>query len=88
MTARRTSYQRTHFPAKRVEILCASRAPLTRRGFCPDCHRHLRRPGRDHHPGWTGLFGWTEHYGDGSTRQTPPDTSAQEMYELTKSERS
>lgn len=68
MTSRRTAYQRTHRPARVVEVLCASRAPLVN-GFCPDCHRHLWRGGRDHKPNQYGALGLIEYYADGSTRQ-------------------
>lgn len=62
-----TTYQRTHHPASRVEVLCTSRKALVR-GFCPDCGRHLRRGGRDHKPNRTGALGWVERFGDGSAR--------------------
>lgn len=68
-----TTYQRTHRPVSTLEILCASRKPLTPSGFCPDCERHLLRGGRSHKPNQTGSLGLVERYADGSVRVIPGD---------------
>lgn len=70
---RRTRYQATHFPARVLEVLCTSRAPLAQ-GFCPDCCRHLLRGGRDHKPDRPGSLGTVEYYADGSVRTVPATT--------------
>lgn len=70
-SCQKTKYQQTHYPIKKLEVLCVSRSPLNAQGFCPDCGRHLVRGGRAHKPDQNGAFGWIERYADGSFWVTP-----------------
>jgi hypothetical protein len=68
--ARRTKYQRTHYPVKTLQVKC-SNLVLDEGGQCTECRRllHRRVP---HNPNVIGSLGWTEHYADGSTYHVEP----------------
>lgn len=68
--AKRTAYQRSHYPTKVLQVKCTN-LELDEGDQCTACRRWLRRR-VPHTPNITGSLGWIEYYADGTTYQTKP----------------
>lgn len=68
---RRTRYQMTHAPVRVSMNFCTGTELDSSKRFCATCERPLKRR-VSHYPRINGSFGWTAHYGDGSTRELAP----------------
>jgi hypothetical protein len=68
--ARRTAYQRTHYPTRIIQMKCVN-LELDEDDLCTACGRWLQRR-VVHNPNVIGSLGWVEHYADGSTYHVEP----------------
>jgi hypothetical protein len=66
---KKTPYQKTHHPIKRVEVKCNGHRGAN--DLCVVCGRWIRRNG-SHNPSITGSLGWIETYKDGTTYVDAP----------------